>query len=551
MDSAAKNADNYTQKQSDLRKEMLAGRISFDQYREQAQKLSTEASRSTDVFTKLGIAVRDGSGQLRSSEDVLLDFADAFKQLPDGAEKTALAMEAFGRRASRMVPFLNQGSDGIRQLEEQAQRVAPPLTKLQQDVFDKMGDSFDTLSKAARSALDNVLVKFAPAITKAVEGITEFIASNRDAFAKIADQIATKVTPIVSALISVLKDGITNAVLPAFQGLLAILDKVATAINAVFGTNLSGGTIALGAVVLQMVGLFGVLGSAVSAVVTGIGLLVAAFGGIPVIIAAVAIALGAFIVSAAGGVDGIKNAWTTAWTAIGDFVKSVFDGVKSAVDSFVSGVNALWQKLVDAAKAAASGVADLFSKALSTVNDGFTKLSEFVSGIFEKIVNAAKSVASAISSITGGSGSGSGENLQGFAGGGRVVGPGTSRSDSILARLSAGEFVINARAVRRYGARLFDAFNKMRVPAAALSGVSLDGITAALATLVPQNGRYADGGLALAAAGGASGHPLTLNIGGESIGGLIASSNAVDQIMRFAAGKQLRSSGRKPLWYRG
>ena len=39
----------------------------------------------------------------------------------------------------------------------------------------------------------------------------------------------------------------------------------------------------------------------------------------------------------------------------------------------------------------------------------------------------------------------------GFAGGGYVRGPGTSTSDSIPARLSAGEYVLRAEAVRRLG----------------------------------------------------------------------------------------------------
>lgn len=47
----------------------------------------------------------------------------------------------------------------------------------------------------------------------------------------------------------------------------------------------------------------------------------------------------------------------------------------------------------------------------------------------------------------------------GFARGGYVTGPGTSTSDSIPARLSAGEYVINAAAVRRVGVSLLDAIN--------------------------------------------------------------------------------------------
>ncbi|MCX8016674.1 MAG: phage tail tape measure protein [Rhodocyclaceae bacterium] len=54
--------------------------------------------------------------------------------------------------------------------------------------------------------------------------------------------------------------------------------------------------------------------------------------------------------------------------------------------------------------------------------------------------------------------------MVGMAGGGRVFGPGTSTSDSIPAMLSAGEYVIRASSVRKYGAALLDAINSGILP---------------------------------------------------------------------------------------
>lgn len=52
-----------------------------------------------------------------------------------------------------------------------------------------------------------------------------------------------------------------------------------------------------------------------------------------------------------------------------------------------------------------------------------------------------------------------------FSGGGHVLGPGTSTSDSIPARLSDGEFVVKAAAVKRYGAGMLHDINAMRFAA--------------------------------------------------------------------------------------
>lgn len=50
------------------------------------------------------------------------------------------------------------------------------------------------------------------------------------------------------------------------------------------------------------------------------------------------------------------------------------------------------------------------------------------------------------------------------AGGGPIRGPGSGTSDSILARVSNGEYVVRAAAVSRYGSGFMDAINRMALP---------------------------------------------------------------------------------------
>lgn len=58
----------------------------------------------------------------------------------------------------------------------------------------------------------------------------------------------------------------------------------------------------------------------------------------------------------------------------------------------------------------------------------------------------------------------------GYASGGHIRGPGSGTSDSILARLSNGEFVVRAAAVQHYGPELLHALNAKRLPAFATGG---------------------------------------------------------------------------------
>lgn len=59
---------------------------------------------------------------------------------------------------------------------------------------------------------------------------------------------------------------------------------------------------------------------------------------------------------------------------------------------------------------------------------------------------------------------------QALAGGGLLRGPGTGTSDSILARVSAGEYVVRAAAVQRYGVSMMEAINGMLLPRFAVGG---------------------------------------------------------------------------------
>lgn len=58
-----------------------------------------------------------------------------------------------------------------------------------------------------------------------------------------------------------------------------------------------------------------------------------------------------------------------------------------------------------------------------------------------------------------------------FATGGIIRGPGTGTSDSIVARLSNGEGVLNARAVRHFGPEFVHQLNRLQMPAFADGGV--------------------------------------------------------------------------------
>lgn len=126
-----------------------------------------------DAFAAMGVAVRDAGGQLRPTNDILKDTAEQFKSMPNGAEKTALAMELFGKSGAAMLPFLNRGAEGLTELEKKTAEYGLTLTKVDQEAIGgaiKAQRELDMAMEGAKVTLGSGL---APLFTEAKTAMAE------------------------------------------------------------------------------------------------------------------------------------------------------------------------------------------------------------------------------------------------------------------------------------------------------------------------------------------------------------------------------------------
>lgn len=94
-------------------------------------------------FQELGISTEGWSSKLPDINTMLLTIADRFAGMADGTEKTALAIKLLGRSGTELIPFLNLGSQGLK--EEAA-------------LAEKLGIVFTTKTAAAAHELSHTLV---------------------------------------------------------------------------------------------------------------------------------------------------------------------------------------------------------------------------------------------------------------------------------------------------------------------------------------------------------------------------------------------------------
>lgn len=94
----------------------------------------------------LGVSATDMNGQIRPTEQVLLDLADKFSSMPDGADKAALAVKLFGKEGLAIIPLLNQGREGITSLMEEARRLGLVLSEDAARASEAFNDNLTRLS---------------------------------------------------------------------------------------------------------------------------------------------------------------------------------------------------------------------------------------------------------------------------------------------------------------------------------------------------------------------------------------------------------------------
>jgi hypothetical protein len=262
------------------------------------------------TFDQLGVSVTDTNGQLRPTEAVLGDVADALANMNDGAEKTDLTAAIFGRGNTGFIPLLNGGSAGLRQMTQEARDLGLVISAETGKSSENFNDNLSRLQKT----LGGMTTQIAGAMVPALERLSNFVVSASEAFRGLSPQTQTTIAVIA---------GVTAVVGPLLAGLgLAVTGAAAV------GTAFS----AMGAVLLA----------------NPIGLVVAAVAGAGLLIYQNWEPIKAFFVDLW---ETISTSATAAWEKIkaivGGWVTSFTEIGANMVEGMRAGLLEKWQGMVD------------------------------------------------------------------------------------------------------------------------------------------------------------------------------------------------------------
>jgi len=130
---------------------------------------------AADAFKELGINAK--ALNALSADDQFLEIAGAMEQITNKNDKLRLTLAIFGKSGGGIVGVLNQGAEGIAQMNREAEMLGVSLSQLQVEKMAEANDGIEKLGVAFDGFFQQMAAKFAPFITSATEKVMAWIES--------------------------------------------------------------------------------------------------------------------------------------------------------------------------------------------------------------------------------------------------------------------------------------------------------------------------------------------------------------------------------------
>lgn len=197
------------------------------------------SKEQAEAFDKLGISVQNADGTLRDAQDVFGDVIDALGAISNETERDAIAMTIFGRSARDLNPLIKAGSDGLRELAQEAHNVGYVMSEEALDALGAVDDQVQRMNRSNEALKNQIAVGMAPAVENLMKKGTDFFVRLQEAaegsgilevFGALLD-VVSALEPLFDVLFGTAEDGV-----PALQALALALGVVADVLTIVANT---------------------------------------------------------------------------------------------------------------------------------------------------------------------------------------------------------------------------------------------------------------------------------------------------------------------------
>lgn len=126
-------------------------------------KAEAGSKKYQDAFNELGVSWKDGSGQMRDTDDVFRDVIKNLGEMEDSSKQAALAGEIFGTNMGRqLLPMIQQGEEGMDAAIKKAREMGIVLSEDDVKAADELDAAMGDLSNAFTGAGRQIGAAFLP-----------------------------------------------------------------------------------------------------------------------------------------------------------------------------------------------------------------------------------------------------------------------------------------------------------------------------------------------------------------------------------------------------
>jgi len=177
----------------------------------QVDQADKGVGKGADNFARLGVSVRDATGNLKDQETLFNEVMVALQNMKDGTEKARLANELLGRSGSELMPLLNGAAGSIDAMKQQARDLGLVLNDEAVDAGVNFTDTMDQLKRTFGAVMNQAIAPILPVLNDLIQQ-----------FIKILPPLMDFINPLIQKLVPVVQK-ITEALLPVFIKLLDAL----------------------------------------------------------------------------------------------------------------------------------------------------------------------------------------------------------------------------------------------------------------------------------------------------------------------------------------
>lgn len=177
------------------------GGVSSEGMQQSLVKLSVTMNTNSDAIEQLGVKTKNTDGTLRGSSEVLRDLADKFQKMDNGARKTALAVEIFGKSGADIIPVLNMGSDGIAEMTRLSERLGIALDDEATSAANQFNDTLDILKMSVNGVARGAIAELMPSLNSMASAMLQ-AASETDVLKNISDGLGFVLKTLFSVVVA-------------------------------------------------------------------------------------------------------------------------------------------------------------------------------------------------------------------------------------------------------------------------------------------------------------------------------------------------------------